>query len=69
MGGRSRPSEVCVLRAFNFGVKYICLCPALYNRQHTAVHSQFNTTSIYRRGQLFRSKRLARLFVDVLRLL
>ncbi|HUY14048.1 MAG TPA: hypothetical protein VMX16_10540 [Terriglobia bacterium] len=34
---------------------------------YTPGHSQFITTSIYRRAQLFRSERLARHSVDVLR--
>ncbi|MGD0693561.1 MAG: hypothetical protein ABSB82_01775 [Terriglobia bacterium] len=39
----------------------------LYHRHYTPGHQQFITTSIYRRVQLFRSERLARHFVDVLR--
>jgi putative transposase len=39
----------------------------IYHRHYTPGHSQFITTSVYRRAQLFRSERLARHFVDVLR--
>src|SRR6266567_7786416 len=38
----------------------------LYHRHYAPGHSQFITTSSYRRVQLFRSGRLAHHFVDVL---
>ena len=39
----------------------------IYHRHYTPGHEQFITTCIYRRLQVFRSDRLTRHFVDVLR--
>ena len=38
-----------------------------YHRHYTLGHSQFITTSVYRRVQVFRSGRLGTHFIDVLR--